>query len=281
MAWLQANFAVLLFGLAGLFAKWIGLEALQITFGRVFFSSITLGTLLIITKKDLHFHSKKDACLFGISGIILAFHWWAFLQSIQLSSIAIGTITFATFPLFVTILNAIKEKRQPTLRELTLMIGLVVGAMVTLGKFDIDSRYFPGFIVGMASSFAYALLTMLNQSFSFHYSAMHISFYEQAVATLILLPLMLTYRHLPTIQDLELLLLLGVLCTALAHSLFIASLKKIPATSAGIISSLETVYSIVFGYLLLHELPTINQIIGAFIILTVVFIDALNKPTSK
>ena len=37
------NLAVLLFGLAGLFAKWVRLPALEITFGRVLFSSIALG----------------------------------------------------------------------------------------------------------------------------------------------------------------------------------------------------------------------------------------------
>ena len=36
------NIAVLLFGLAGLFAKWIDLPSLGITFGRVFFSSLSL-----------------------------------------------------------------------------------------------------------------------------------------------------------------------------------------------------------------------------------------------
>ena len=37
------NIAVLLFGLAGLFAKWIHLPAIGITFGRVLFSSMALG----------------------------------------------------------------------------------------------------------------------------------------------------------------------------------------------------------------------------------------------
>ena len=37
---LAVNLAVLLFGLAGLFAKWIRLPAIAITFGRVLFSSL-------------------------------------------------------------------------------------------------------------------------------------------------------------------------------------------------------------------------------------------------
>ena len=47
------NIAVLLFGLAGLFAKWIKIPALGITFGGVFFSSVALLTYLIFRKQSL------------------------------------------------------------------------------------------------------------------------------------------------------------------------------------------------------------------------------------
>ena len=46
------NIAVLLFGLAGLFAKWIDLPSLGITFGRVFFSSLSLGIFMLVTRQS-------------------------------------------------------------------------------------------------------------------------------------------------------------------------------------------------------------------------------------
>ena len=45
------NVAVFLFGLAGLFAKWIDIPAIGITLGRVFFSSITLFVYCIAVKR--------------------------------------------------------------------------------------------------------------------------------------------------------------------------------------------------------------------------------------
>ncbi len=51
-AFLCVNLAVLLFGLAGLFAKWIQLPAICITFGRVFFSSISLGIFMRIRRQS-------------------------------------------------------------------------------------------------------------------------------------------------------------------------------------------------------------------------------------
>ena len=44
----SVNLAVLLFGLAGLFAKWIQIPAIGITFGRVLFSSLALLLFLVM-----------------------------------------------------------------------------------------------------------------------------------------------------------------------------------------------------------------------------------------
>ena len=50
---LAVNLAVLLFGLAGLFAKWIRLPAIAITFGRVLFSSLALGLYLLLRRQSV------------------------------------------------------------------------------------------------------------------------------------------------------------------------------------------------------------------------------------
>ena len=117
---LAVNLAVLLFGLAGLFAKWIRLPAIAITFGRVLFSSLALGLYLLLRRQSVRVARPGDRLLLAAAGGILALHWWAFLQSIQLSSVAIGTITFSSFPLFVTFLEPsleLPEKVQAAVTE--------------------------------------------------------------------------------------------------------------------------------------------------------------------
>lgn len=60
---------------------------------------------------------------------------------------------------------------------------------------------------------------------------------------------------------------LGVVCTALAHTLFIASLRAITAQSASLLASLEPVWGIVFGILLLRAIPTVSTLLGGALIL--------------
>jgi drug/metabolite transporter (DMT)-like permease len=65
--------------------------------------------------------------------------------------------------------------------------------------------------------------------------------------------------------------LLGVLCTGLAHSLFVSSLRVIKARNAAVIFALEPVYGIAFAWWLFSEEPTLRMLLGgALIILAII-----------
>lgn len=270
---LSVNIAVLLFGLAGLFAKWISLPSVGITFGRVLFSSVTLGLYMLIRRQPFRISSKADLLLLILAGIVLALHWWAFLESIQRSSVAIGTITFSSFPLFVTFLEPIVFKKRLTAGNVLTALAVLVGVVITVPAFSFEDRYFQGIVIGMVSSLAYAVLTLMNKRFVNRYSGTQTAFCEQATAAVLLLPLALRANLQPSAADIGLLLFLGVVTTALAHTLFITSLKQLPAQLAGITSSMETVFAIIFAWILLREAPTAREIAGAVIIIGAVLLS--------
>ncbi|VEH38191.1 Uncharacterised protein [Fusobacterium varium] len=56
---LQIHIAVFLFGISGLFAKFIVQPSIIIVLGRVFFSSIFLLLGICISKEDLKLKNKK------------------------------------------------------------------------------------------------------------------------------------------------------------------------------------------------------------------------------
>ena len=266
----SVNIAVLLFGLAGLFAKWIHLPAIGITFGRVLFSSLALGIYLLVRKQSFRFANIRDLLFLILAGVILALHWWAFLESIQLSSVAIGTITFSSFPLFVTFLEPLMFHRKPEIRNIILAIIILIGVLITIPEFSLESRMFIGILIGMISALAYAMLTIMNKSITARYSGTVTAFYEQTTAAVVLFPFILRARLQPSASDIGLLLFLGVVTTALAHTLFISSLRSIPAQLAGICSSMETVYGILFAFIFLGEVPSVREIVGAAIIVAAV-----------
>ena len=99
------HIAVFLFGFSALFGKLILQDALVIVFGRTLIGAISLFSVLQYSKIKIFIKSKKDFYTLMIAGVLFAIHWFTFFKSIQLSTVAIGALTFSTYPVFVTFLE--------------------------------------------------------------------------------------------------------------------------------------------------------------------------------
>lgn len=277
---LQIHVAVLLFGLSGLFGKYVTLPAPLITLGRVVFAALALGIVLAATRSRFALQGR-DRLLLPLTGVVLAFHWAAFFQSVQVSTVAIALVSFATFPVFVTFLEPLVA-RQP-LRGMDVVLALLTlaGAALVVPSFELSNNITQGVLWGLLTAGSFAVLSLLNRHYVRRYSSLLISFYQDVTAALVLLPFLLFYHQPVTPADLALLLVLGVIFTALAHTLFIQGLRGVKAQTASIISSLEPVYGIIFAAVPLAEIPTPRTLAGGAIILGVVIYSSWQGSTQK
>lgn len=273
----QIHLAVFLFGLAGLFGKLVLLPSTIIVLGRVVFGAIALFAYLKFKKTKIGLKSTKDYGLFALFGIILAAHWTTFFQSIQISTVAIGLISFSTFPMFVTFLEPFFYKEKVRVDELMMAIVTFLGAILVVPTFELENNITQGVLWGLASAVTFALLTVLNRKAVKRYSSQIIALYQDTIAAFVLLPFLFIVQPVFTVKDILLLIFLGVVLTALSHSLYINGMKNIKAHTASIIASLEPVYGIVFALIFLQEIPSIRTIIGGTIIFSVAFYSSLKK----
>jgi len=107
----------------------------------------------------------------------------------------------------------------------------------------------------------------MNRKLTLQFSSMLIAFYQDFFATLFLLPFYFVLHPVLSTQNILLLCILGVFCTAGSHTLFIKGMKHIKAQTASLIHFLEPVYGIIFAFLFLHEVPSLRTILGGIIIL--------------
>jgi len=266
---LMLHFAVLFFGMAGVIGRGLSIPSFAVTFGRVFFSSITLFIVIKLTKTPMKLLSRGDLWAYIAAGIVMALHWTFFIQSVQVASVAVGTITFSTFPLFVTFIEPVLFKEKLRIKSVICAVMMLLGVFILVPPEGADATV-NGIVVGMLSALTYAVLSLLNRRFSSRYAGSVVCFYEQFIATIVLLPFILAAPPAVTGKDILLLILLGVFCTALAHSLFVSSLKKVRVQTAGIISGgMESVYGIILAFLLLGEPPTVREMIGGCVVIAV------------
>ena len=94
------------------------------------------------------------------------------------------------------------------------------------------------------------------------------AFYQNAFAALFLiLPILWAGPALPEPGDLPVLIILGVLFTAVAHTCFISGLTTVRVQTASVIAGLEPVYGIIFAFFLLNEVPRLQTLSGGVLII--------------
>jgi drug/metabolite transporter (DMT)-like permease len=259
--------AVLLFALSGLFAKWLNMPASHIVFGRSFFAAIAIAIFVLLIKKQSLKVERTLLLPLAFTGIVLAFHWGSFFYAIQVSSVAIGLITFASFPVFVSFLEPLLFKEKFHYQALAQALLTIVGILFILPLSNLSTGDIDGVIWGMISAFSFALLTLLNRKFVIKTSAKKVAFYQNSCATICLLPLIYLYPITITYQQLSVLVILGVLFTAIAHTLFNHALKAVKAQTASIAVSLEPIYGSIAAYFLLGEQITWMMAVGGSIVI--------------
>jgi drug/metabolite transporter (DMT)-like permease len=260
------HLAVLLFGFAGLFGKWLALPPVAIVFGRSAIACVTLALLTRIVREAAPLRASLEWRLAG-GGAVLALHWVAFFQAIQIANVAVGLLGFASFPVFVLMLEALLRERRLRAGEWLTAALVTAGLLLLVPEFSIDNRTVQGLLWGLVSGFSFALLAVANRGLAVRRSASAIALWQNGIAAAVLLPLAALTAAPPTGRDLALLLVLGVACTALAHTLFIRSLRFLSAHVASVVAALEPVYGIALALLLLGEVPGPRTLMGAALII--------------
>ena len=274
---ISLHIAVMLFGLSAVLGQFVTAPAVIVAGGRVICSSLLLFLLSIAGRASLKLKSRKDYGIAVFAGIILAVHWTTFFQAIQSSSVAIGTITFSTFPLFLTFLEPLLFREKLKVTSVLSAAILLLGVFITIPEFSLENQITIGILWGMVSSLSYAVLSLANRYLSRSYAARTVCLYEQGTAAVVLLPAMFLVKISWTTQNILGIAAIGFICTAFAHSLYVAAQRKVKAQTAGIISGMETVYGIVYALLFLGEVPGIRELIGGAVILGVALVISLRK----
>lgn len=274
---LYLHIAVMLFSISGVVGQFVEVPSILVAMGRVVCSSIILLLIALVKKDKLKLQTKKDYLIIMTTGVVLAIHWTTFFQSIQVSSVAIGTITFSTFPLFLTFIEPIVFRERLRAKSIISAMILIAGVAITIPEFSLENNTTVGIVWGMISSLTYAIITLSNRYLSKKYTGRIVSLYEQGTAAIVLIPAAFIVPVIWTKKDILGVILIGCICTAFAYSLYVAAQKRVKAQTAGIISGMETVYGIVYALIFLGEIPSIREVLGGIVILGVALVASLEK----
>lgn len=269
------HIGALMFGLTGVFGKLAAASAAVIVLGRAGFAVIALAGFAALSRRTRWYSlTLKDARSLLISGGLLAAHWMSFFVAVKVAGVAIATLGFASFPAFTVLLEGLIFRERIRFNEGVLVMLVSVGLVLVTPSFDLASQATEGLLWAIASGLTFSLLSLNNRANAGRVPAVQAAMWQNAVVALCLLPF--AAPQLSSVRPLDWLWigLLGVLCTGVAHSLFVASLAVIKARTAAVVFALEPVYGITLAWLLFHETPTLRMLLGGALIIIAIVVSS-------
>src|SRR5262245_1839118 len=143
--------AAVLFGFAGLFGKWLALSPVAIVLGRTAIAAMALGILRLRARERASF----DVRLVG-NGIVLGVHWLSFFAAIQVSTVAVGLLGFASFPLFTLLAERVFLARRLRRREAMTAVLVTAGLVLLVPELSLSNPTVQGLGWGIVSGFTFA-----------------------------------------------------------------------------------------------------------------------------
>ncbi|MGV8844117.1 MAG: DMT family transporter [Pseudomonas sp.] len=265
----------LLFGFTGVLGKLAATTPAMIVFGRAAFAVLALGVFAgLLRRTPWQRLFARDWARLTLGGMFLAGHWVSFFISVQVAGVAIATLGFASFPAFTVILEGLIFRERIRPHEIVLVVLVTIGLVLVTPAFNLASGATIGLLWALLSGWLFALLTLTNRAGAGKLAPVQAALCQNLVVALCLLPF--AAPVLPAVQALDWLwlALLGVLCTGVAHSLFVASLEVLKARTAALVFALEPVYGISFAWLIFAEVPTWRMMVGAMLILLAILLSA-------
>lgn len=264
----RLHIAVLLFSGTALFAKLIAQSALDITAYRAGIAAICLIAIHVIRKQRLRLFSLKDYAIAITLGVLVGMHWVTYFASMQYSSVAIGMIAFFTYPVMTVFLEPLLDKQAPKLMDVFIAIWVLAGIALLLPDFNLENDTSAGIFLGVISALFFALRNLLHKRKFSHYSGPQAMAYQTLVASAMLLPFVEQPIAEITQQDAILLIVVGILFTALPHALFAGSLRFLPAKTVGLVSCMQPLYATVLAAIFLAEKPDLITLIGGTMVVS-------------
>lgn len=272
------HISVFLAGLTGIFGKLIDTGPVNLVFGRTVLAVLVLYVFYRFVLR--HRWPRQTWQMRGrlvLGGLLLSAHWISFFIAVKSAGVAIATLGFAAFPAFTVLLEGIFYHEQASRREWLLIVTVSIGLILITPEFNFSSQATTGLLWAIVSGFLFSALSVNSRSYVGKVEPAQTACWQNFIVALSLLPFAAFSIAQVRALDWFWIALLGVLCTAISHTLFVRSLSAVKVRTAALAYTLEPIYSIALAWLIFAETPTFGMWVGGFLIVAAIVMSSLQK----
>ena len=253
----------------------------SIVIDRMLIAFLTLA-LIMIFKRNKEKVSWNYRWQMLVVGFITAAHWATFFEALKVSNVSVTLSCLASCSFFVALIEPLFFKSKVKYYELILGLFVILGIYII---FTFESQYSLGIVLSLSSALFAAIFTVWNAALIRDNSAHSIALNEMLGGTIaMILYFVLTgdfelHQIIPQSSDWTYILILGVVCTALAFLLGIEVLRELSPFTVSISVNLEPIYAILLALWIFgdSEIMSTEFYFGFVIILGTILINAYLK----
>ena len=278
---LLLHLTVFIWGFTGILGKEISLGQESLVWYRMLIAFLALSIFVMISRTGFKIRFT-DLIKLLVTGMVIALHWIFFFGAIKVSNVSIAVLCMATQTIFMSVLEPLILKRRFIPYEIILGIFALAGIAMIYG---IETQYTTGIIYGLVSAFFASVFTALNGLFIQKLEALKISTYEM-LGGLTGVTVFLLFNgsfnagfFIVSQSDVLYLLMLGIVCTAVAFLVSVSIMKRLSPFTISISVNLEPIYTIILALIIYGQSERMTPwfYLGGTIIFLTVLVNAMLK----
>ncbi len=264
--YMEMLLATIIWSTSGAFVKLLRLPATSLSFFRLATPTLILAIFFLV-KRSTPF--RKNPKFMILASSLNAVRMFFYFVAYNLTSIGNAVIMLFTWPAFAVIFGRIFLKERLPLKRILLLIFSFAGIiLVYLNKpLTFGNKDFLGMSAMVLSAVVYSLTVIIYKKESKNYSNLETVFWQNLVGAFVFLPFLFINKPWPTLFQVGLGSVFGIIIGIAGFGLFFAALKKLSTFSASILAYLEAVFAVIIGVIFFKEILAWNVVIGGVVII--------------
>lgn len=260
--------SMLIFGSNGLLAAHISLPSSQVVLLRTLLGGAVLSALVLLRGGFDRAAVRAELASLLLGGAALGANWVALFGAYRLLNVSLATLIYYVGPMLILLLSPLLFREKLGGAKIAALCLVAVGLVCISGSIALGGLSTAGLAVALASALLYAALIVFNKRIT-RTGGLQTAAIELDVAFVVVLLYVLLTGGLqrPQVSDLPFIAVIGLVNTGLAYFLYFSGLQKLSGQSVALISYVDPVSALLFSALLLGEMLTPLQMVGAVLIL--------------
>lgn len=252
--------SALLWSIGGVLIKSVELHPLAIAGIRGF---IAAGVLALFTRKFEFVWTKAQI----FAAVSFAYTTLSFVAATKMTTAANAILLQFTAPIYVALLSGPLLGEKTTRRDV-IALAVVLCGMTLFFIEKLSGEHFWGNVIALTSGFSFAGIA-LGLRMQKGKSTLESLLLGHGLTALIGIPFLM-FSPEPTVKDLSILGILGVVQLGIPYILYGIAVRHVTALEASMVPVIEPILNPVWVALVMHEVPSKYSILGGAVVIAAV-----------